>query len=163
MTSRAGASLLELERDRLQGALSHLDRSVTELKAAIAETGPDLEFKQAINENVVLIAKYRARIAALEDEIKRSKGAKGDISLSQLATVPVEDNDMQEQQQQQHRDVAPPAQQPQQQHERVQQQQHTEAANGSTAMDVDASHSEGHLAAAVAGHGGSTQQTGIWL
>lgn len=86
--SNAGlaASLMEIERDRLLCSLQHLERSVKELKQAIAED-PDPEYKAAISEDLVVIAKQRARVQCLEDEIKRAKGMTGDISHSQLAAV----------------------------------------------------------------------------
>eukprot|EP00775_Hariotina_reticulata_P005987 gene5987-6225_t len=92
MTTSAGSySVLEIERDRLQKALLHLEQSVLLLKAAIVEAGPDPDYKDAIDENVTVIAKYRARIAALDDEIKCLKGMKGDISSTLVAAVPVID------------------------------------------------------------------------
>jgi hypothetical protein len=86
--SNAGlaASLMEIERDRLLCSLQHLERSVKELKQAMAED-PDPEYKAAISEDLVVIAKQRARVQCLEDEIKRAKGMAGDISQSQLAAV----------------------------------------------------------------------------
>jgi len=39
-------SLLEIERDRLNNALSHLERSVQELQAVLIEQGPDPDYKQ---------------------------------------------------------------------------------------------------------------------
>lgn len=51
-------------------------------------------FRAAINEDLVVIAKQRARIAALDEEIRRAKGLPGDISHAQLAAVPVSDNAM---------------------------------------------------------------------
>lgn len=50
-------SIVELEIDRLTNALAHLQRSNQELKDAIAEAGPDRDFRDAINENLVTIAK----------------------------------------------------------------------------------------------------------
>jgi hypothetical protein len=87
-TSNAGlaASLMEIERDRLLCSVQHLERSVKELKQAMAED-PDPEYKAAISEDLVVIAKQRARVQCLEDEIKRAKGMTGDISHSQLAAV----------------------------------------------------------------------------
>lgn len=82
------ASLLEIERDRLQLSNQHLERSVQELKQAMLED-PDPEYKAAISENLVVIAKQRARVASLEDEIRRAKGLAGDISHAQVAAVPV--------------------------------------------------------------------------
>lgn len=89
MAANVAASLLEIERDRLLGSISHLERSVDELKAAIAAEGPDQDYRDAINENVVVIAKYKARLAALEEEIQRVKSG----STSLLSAVPVVDED----------------------------------------------------------------------
>jgi hypothetical protein len=89
MAANVAASLLEIERDRLLGSISHLERSVDELKVAIAEQGPDQDYRDAINENVVVIAKYKARVAALEEEIQRVKSG----STSLLSAVPVVDED----------------------------------------------------------------------
>jgi len=88
MAVNPAASLLEIERDRLLCSLQHLERSVKELKEAFAED-PDQEYKAAISENLVVVAKQRARVQCLEDEIKRAKGAKGDISHAQVVAVPV--------------------------------------------------------------------------
>ena len=84
------ASLMEIERDRLLCSLQHLERSVKELKQALTED-PDPEYKLAISENLVVIVKQRARVASLEDEIKRARGMKCDISHTQVAAVPVTD------------------------------------------------------------------------
>lgn len=60
---------LQEERARLQNAADHLQRSNAELKEAIAHEGdPDREYKMAIEENIVVIAKYKARIVSLEEE-----------------------------------------------------------------------------------------------
>lgn len=82
------ASLLEIERDRLLLSNQHLERSVQELKQAMLEDA-DPEYKAAISENLVVIAKQRARVASLADEIRRAKGLAGDISHAQVAAVPV--------------------------------------------------------------------------
>lgn len=67
-------SVLEVEVDRLANAVAHLQRSNAELKAALQEGGPDPEYKLAIEENIVTIAKHRARMEALKEEIKRVTG-----------------------------------------------------------------------------------------
>lgn len=51
------ATIIELEIDKLTNALAHLQRSIVELKEALAEAGQDLEYRDAINENLVTIAK----------------------------------------------------------------------------------------------------------
>lgn len=50
----------------MRNSLQHLERSNAELRKAIEENGPDPDFRQAINENIVVIAKRRARLEALE-------------------------------------------------------------------------------------------------
>ncbi|GAB4820504.1 hypothetical protein N2152v2_007550 [Parachlorella kessleri] len=69
----AFVGLLEQERSRLQNAVDHLQQSNMELKSAIAETGPDKDFKEAIEENIVVIAKYKARIERLDKELAELK------------------------------------------------------------------------------------------
>eukprot|EP00879_Flechtneria_rotunda_P012858 GHRR01013426.1.p1 GENE.GHRR01013426.1~~GHRR01013426.1.p1 ORF type:complete len:205 (+),score=84.22 GHRR01013426.1:412-1026(+) len=172
---RLTASLLELEQDRLKGAVQHLERSVGELKQAIVETGPDQDYNDAINENVVVIAKYRARIAALNDEIKRA--TKGDISGSQLATTSVKEQHYREwqlwqQQQQRQPDgmaasgTGEAAQQPQgrqQQQQAGSQQFQPMAVQESTtsAMDVDmASTTQDQAAHAADAQSGSRLSSG---
>lgn len=63
-------SPLEIELDRLCNSLKHLERSNEELKAAMQEDvlagrRPDQDFKQALQENIVTIAKHRARYGNL--------------------------------------------------------------------------------------------------
>lgn len=61
---------LEMERERLSVSLEHLERSNAELKEAIQSEGDeDGEYRHAIGENIVVIAKYRARRAQVEHEI----------------------------------------------------------------------------------------------
>lgn len=155
MGSNAGISLLEIERDILKGTVDHLQRSVEELKTAIAETGPDQDYKVAINENVVLIAKTRARIAALDDEIERSRGVTGDISMCQLATVPVSDVDMN--MQQQHGSLAPPTASSE-----MQQQQHLEQPQQNPQART-AAHGDAVDAAGGQGQPSISPGTGLWL
>jgi len=59
------------ERMKLENSVKHLDRSIMELKKAIAEEGDaDREYKKAIEENIVVLARYRARISALDSAIE---------------------------------------------------------------------------------------------
>eukprot|EP00877_Chromochloris_zofingiensis_P005476 jgi/Chrzof1/1492/Cz10g09250.t1 len=134
-----GKSELELERDRLQNAVAHLERSNAELGEAIAETGPDREYKTAIEDNIVTIARYRAHIAALEEEIQRITGQ---ASNGQPVSVPVDpqDEEMTESQQ------TPSQQQQQQQHQ--QHQQHRLQEQRQHAGDQDDT---------------AGQQPGVWL
>jgi hypothetical protein len=61
---------LEIERDRLRNSVEHLERSNAELKEAIQSEGDaDGEYRRAIDENIVIIAKYRARRAQVDHEI----------------------------------------------------------------------------------------------
>lgn len=52
-------SVLEAEIKRLHTAVYHLERSNQELVKAMEEEGLDPEYKQAIGENIVVLAKYK--------------------------------------------------------------------------------------------------------
>ncbi|KAG2438824.1 hypothetical protein HXX76_005365 [Chlamydomonas incerta] len=67
------ASVLRIEIDELKNAIQHLERSNWELKELLA-SDPDPEYRQAIGENIVMVAKKRARVAALEEELRRITG-----------------------------------------------------------------------------------------
>ena len=62
------ASVLEQELSQLRNSVVHLERSQAELKAALQQHW-DPEYKEAIDENIVSLARFRARAAALEQEI----------------------------------------------------------------------------------------------
>ncbi|KAG1679117.1 hypothetical protein FOA52_000472 [Chlamydomonas sp. UWO 241] len=62
---------LKDEHGRLSNSLAHLERSNAELKAAFAADPSERVFKTALEENIMVIAKQRARIAALEEEVER--------------------------------------------------------------------------------------------
>lgn len=47
-SASAFVDTLEVERQRLQNAVDHLQQSNRELRQAIEETGPDRDFKEAI-------------------------------------------------------------------------------------------------------------------
>jgi hypothetical protein len=64
---------LEQERSRLDNAVHHLVKSNNDLKEALS-TEMDRELKTALEENIVIIAKYRARIAAIDEELSLIKG-----------------------------------------------------------------------------------------
>lgn len=163
------ASLLEIERDRLLCSLQHLERSVKELKQALIEH-PDPEYKTAISENLVVIAKQRARVQSLEDEIRRAKGMKGDISHAQVAAVPVQDTPAVQQQQgqaaqQQSQNAAAEASAAS--HAAAAQagassipqaQQHAPDSRGTTSMDVD--YADAAAAAQANGQQQQQQQQG---
>ena len=154
-SNKSGQTVLEIERDRLHTALSHLQRSNQELHEALAESGPDREYKVAIEENIVVIAKYRARIAALDEEIRRLKGDMDTNAMEEAEVrVPVCDSAEGE------AGAGPGSQQPQQQ-----QQQHaggtavrSSAINHSAPLNGSLpAHDQQHspsAAAAVAGEGG---------
>ena len=77
-----GLSELEVERERVLRSAAKLEESNAELKAAIArgeDDGADDhgELRAAFGENIVIIAKHRARAAALEEEVRRAKGVRG--------------------------------------------------------------------------------------
>jgi len=74
----APQSALEQERDRLANALAQLARSNAELQRELdaARDGGrplDRDYKEALQDNVVVVARYRARVAALEEEIEKVK------------------------------------------------------------------------------------------
>jgi hypothetical protein len=58
-------SLLEIELDRLKNAVAQLVRSNEELREAYQQEDKDPEYKQALGENIVIIAKYRAQVRRL--------------------------------------------------------------------------------------------------
>ena len=76
-------SELEMERDRVLRSAAKLEESNAELKAAIAAgedddaAGGGRELRTAFGENIVVIAKYRARAAALEEEVRKARGVRG--------------------------------------------------------------------------------------
>ncbi|GIL56878.1 hypothetical protein Vafri_12115 [Volvox africanus] len=67
------APILKLEIDELKNSIHHLERSNCELKDLL-QTDPDPEYRIAIGENITTIAKKRARVAALEEELRRLAG-----------------------------------------------------------------------------------------
>lgn len=78
---------MEAEKTRLKTAATHLLRSIDELKAAIAAEGDaDRAYKSAIEENIVVVAKYRARAERLGTEIDNLK--RGVADLGAAAAVP---------------------------------------------------------------------------
>jgi hypothetical protein len=74
-------SALEQERNRLANALAQLERSNAELRRELdaARDGgrpPDRDYKEALQDNLVVVARYRARVAALDEEIEKvTRGA----------------------------------------------------------------------------------------
>jgi len=79
---------LEGDKARLENSVVHLQRSITELKEAIASEGDeDREFKKAIEENIVVIARNTAKIARLDKEIEELKS--GIQHLDGQVAVPV--------------------------------------------------------------------------
>lgn len=98
MAQQQAQSDLEAEMDRLQRSIEMLGRSNKELKDAMQHE-PDPEYKQAIDENVVIIAKYRARVYALQEELRRLRGMHGAGVHEAIDTI----------RQQQEPPVAPPA------------------------------------------------------
>jgi hypothetical protein len=69
------ASVLKDELKRITHATAHLERSNAELREELALHGKDLDYKQAMEENIVIIARNRARIECLKEEISRIEGA----------------------------------------------------------------------------------------
>lgn len=79
---------MQAERDRLALAIEHLARSQTALVAAIAEEGDaDRAYKTSIEENIVVLARYRARVERLDRELAELR--RGRQPLNGAAAVPV--------------------------------------------------------------------------
>jgi len=69
-------SLLEIERDRLNNALSHLERSVQELQAVLIEQGPDPDYKQVHDVKKPWWAARRMATGLMPDECTRRQWMK---------------------------------------------------------------------------------------
>lgn len=67
-------SELEAERDRLLRSIAKLEASNVELRAAIEGGDTDPVLRESIGENIVLLAKQKARASALADEVARLGG-----------------------------------------------------------------------------------------
>eukprot|EP00210_Caulerpa_lentillifera_P002904 g2772.t1 len=80
---------LEIERERLKNAVFHLKRTNGELEEILKEEGHDPELRQAIGENIVIIAKYLGEIERLDQEIRKARGEIVNITSSQKAAIPV--------------------------------------------------------------------------
>ncbi|GLC46237.1 hypothetical protein PLESTB_001538500 [Pleodorina starrii] len=78
-------SVLKIEIDELKNSIQHLERSNRELKDLL-QTDPDPEYRIAIGENITTLAKKRARVAALEEELRRLTGEEYE---SDAVAVPV--------------------------------------------------------------------------
>ena len=79
------ASALKDELDRLKNSVYHLERSNRELQAELANER-DQDYQQAIGENIVLLAKQRARIASLEEELLALEGG-GAPAMQDMTTA----------------------------------------------------------------------------
>jgi hypothetical protein len=78
---------LKAEKPRLETAVAHLLRSIDELKAAIAAEGDaDRAYQTAIEENIVVVAKYKARIERLGMELENLD--KGVVDLGAAVAMP---------------------------------------------------------------------------
>mmetsp|Transcript_26088 Transcript_26088/g.67434 ORF Transcript_26088/g.67434 Transcript_26088/m.67434 type:complete len:130 (+) Transcript_26088:404-793(+) len=66
--------VLQEELSRLENAVRHLRRSNTEMKEALASEGPDRDLKEAIEENIVTIAKYVADIDGIQQQLRDLRG-----------------------------------------------------------------------------------------
>jgi hypothetical protein len=89
----AGSELLEIELSRLLNSVRHLEHSNVELRAALeASRRPPslgdssesnggvserLVYQDALSENILAIAKQRARIAALEEQLAQASAVAG--------------------------------------------------------------------------------------
>lgn len=86
---------LEHECKHLENAIEHLQRSNKELKEAIIDQGDgDREYKTAIEENIVVIAKYKSKVQSLKDEIDQLRSGNRDTTnLAAAITHRSDDND----------------------------------------------------------------------
>lgn len=78
------ASALKDEIDRLKNSVHHLERSNKELQAELLANGRDEDYQTAIGENIVLLAKQKARIVSLEEELSAVEGG-----MSAMQDLPV--------------------------------------------------------------------------
>lgn len=72
-------SVLELRVIELRRSIEHLERSISELKAAMKESGPDPVYREAINEDIVLVAQKKAILAVMEKELEAIRGSRGEV------------------------------------------------------------------------------------
>mmetsp|Transcript_27617 Transcript_27617/g.49251 ORF Transcript_27617/g.49251 Transcript_27617/m.49251 type:complete len:129 (-) Transcript_27617:829-1215(-) len=66
--------VVQEELSRLENAVRHLRRSNAEMKEELTSNGPDRELKEAIEENIVTIAKYVADIEGLKTQLRELGG-----------------------------------------------------------------------------------------
>ena len=83
---------LEIERNRLQHTIAHLQKTNRELEEYIQTEGHDKDMRDAIGENIVTIAKFRGQLDRLDQEIRKARGEVVDVTSSQRAAVPVKDD-----------------------------------------------------------------------
>eukprot|EP00899_Mesostigma_viride_P028305 jgi/Mesvir1/865/Mv17436-RA.1 len=74
------AVLLKREKDRLENALAHLERSNREIDEELQKKGPDQELADAIQENVVIMGGMRQHVAQLAREIQELTQAARDAA-----------------------------------------------------------------------------------
>lgn len=78
-------AVLRIEIDELKNSIQHLERSNRELKQLL-QTEPDSEYRVAVGENIMTLAKKRARVSALEEQLQHLTGKEYE---SDFVTVPV--------------------------------------------------------------------------
>ena len=71
------AEVLREELERLQNSVHQLERSNKELEEEMKLHGRDRDYSEAVGENIVLLAKQKARIASLLEEISKAEGGSG--------------------------------------------------------------------------------------
>lgn len=81
---------LQAERNRLHRAVCRLKESNAELKAEL-EKEFDRDYKEAIQDNIPVIAKYTARIASLEEEIDELQRGRQRLSGGEVLVSTSED------------------------------------------------------------------------
>ena len=89
---RGQAEGLEIERNRLEHTIAHLQKTNRELEEYIQAEGHDRDMRDAIGENIVTIAKFKGQLDRLDQEIRKARGEVVDVTSSQRTAVPVKDN-----------------------------------------------------------------------
>ena len=83
----SGKSVLELEIEELENACKHLRRSNQEIEQFLSEGGgaedEDGTFKNAIEENIRVIAQKEAKIESLKDQLRRAVSGTGSLCNQQ--------------------------------------------------------------------------------
>jgi len=67
---------LQLQIDEIKNSIFHLERSNKELEDVLAEDPGDVDFMEAIAENLIVVDRKRAQVAALQKKLMATAGHK---------------------------------------------------------------------------------------